>query len=192
MARFRRLVAIGLIIIAGAGIIIAGWTAVKFHLPEKTIFFEEADKIHKSVYTDKNIEKLLEQNLRMQEAIFAAQKQGIESLIKQQYEININSKKLILTTGVLLAGSIFCLLLGFLIFPKEVRLSNHTLAQLEMILWHGMVMDEDKNMDDEFSVKESAYPVHLCGCSSGDLPVHLCGCNQASIPVHLCKCGCWG
>lgn len=191
MTRLRHLTAIALIIVSGAGIIMAGWSAVQFQLPEKNIFFDDADKIHKSVYTDENIEKLLEQNLRMQEAIFSAQKQGIESIINHQYDLNIHSGKTILITAVFLAGSMFCLVLSFLIFPREITLSNHTLAQLEMILWHGMVIDNDKNKDDEFTVKESAYPVHLCGCSSGDLPVHLCGCNPASIPVHLCKCGCW-
>jgi len=190
MTMLRRVVAIVLIVISGAGINIAGWTGIKFQIPEKTIFFEDADKIHKSVYTDENIQKLLEQNLRMQEAIFSAQKQGIESILQQQHSLNMISDRIILSTVVLIAGSLFCLVLGLLIFPRQIRLNNHTLAQLEMIIWHSMVVDKDKHMNDEFSVKESAYPVHLCGCSSGDLPVHLCGCNQASIPVHLCKCGC--
>jgi hypothetical protein len=192
MIVLRQAAAIVLIIISGAGIVTAGWTGLNFQVPEMVVSFEDADKIHKSVYMDNNIQKLLQQNLRMQEAIFSAQKQGIESILQQQQIIEMAARRAVLVSLFLIAGSVFCLALAFFVFPREVRLHKHTLAQMEMLIWHGMVVDNDTNKDDEFAVKESAYPVHLCGCSGAGLPVHLCGCSPAAIPVHLCKCGCWG
>ena len=192
MTRFRQVVAIVLIFIGSAGILTAGWIGIKFHIPETRVSFEEADNIHKSLYIDGARQWLPEQNLRMQEAIFSLQKQGIELILAQQYTIQTLLNRVILTTVVLLGGSIFCIALAFFIFPHAARVHNHSLAQLEMILWHSMVVDKDKMKDADFSVKESSYPVHLCGCSAAGLPVHLCGCGKADYPVHICTCGCWG
>lgn len=190
MIIFRRLLAGLLMVLALCAFLYAGWLGFNFNLPEAVLSFEDADAIHKSVYFDKDISKLLEQNLRMQEAVLAAQKEGFQGIIKSERQTQLLNGRIFIYVSILLVFSLFCQASALLIYPRVVKLDNHTLAQLEMLLWESWVTDKPQDgAHDEFSVQKSAYPVHLCGCSSSGIPVHLCGCSDSAIPVHLCGCG---
>lgn len=190
MTTFRRILSIVLMTIGAAALISAGWIALNFTLPETKVSFKDADEIHNSVYGDNSLSKLLEQNLRMQEATFSAQKHGTQSILENIRELQVSSNRIFLSVFILLGFSIFCQVAAFMILPRTVKLHNHSLAQLESIMWESWVADGAKGKDDKFTVQKSAYPVHLCGCSSSGVPVHLCGCGNAAYPVHLCQlCG---
>ena len=191
MLTIRRVLGIILIGLSGAGILAAGWFGLNFQSPGISISFDEANQFHQSVYRDDDLEKLLEQNLRMQEAIFSAQKQGIEATLQQLHQLQANGQKNVTLLVFLVSGSAFCFLLAFLLVPRTVRIHKDSLGQMETIIWQHMVVDQGTDMKDQYAVKESAYAVHLCGCSDSGVPVSLCGCNQSALPVHLCKCGCW-
>ena len=189
MIIFRRLLAGFLMVLALCAFLYAGRLGFNFDLPEAVLTFNDADAIHKSVYFDKDISKLLEQNLRMQEAVLAAQKEGFRSIINNERQTQLLTGRIFIYISVLLVFSVFCQIAALLIYPRVVKLDNHTLAQLEMLLWESWVTDKPRGgANDEFSVQKSAYPVHLCGCSSSGVPVHLCGCSDSAIPVHLCGC----
>lgn len=189
MKILRKITALVLVLSGIAALGGAVWIAYNFTVPEDTgIHFNEAEAIHKSVYGDTSISKLLEQNLRMQEAIFSAQKEGVGILYRQTQGINISNNMLIQIV-ILIGASIFFLMSAFFVYPRKVQLDRNSLAQLEMILWASWVAEKDKGDKEGFTVQESTYPVHLCGCSSeAGVPVHLCGCKSDAYPVPLCGC----
>jgi len=142
MIWFRRLLAGILMALALGAFLYAGWLGLNFKLPETTVSFTDADAIHKSVYFDKDISKLLEQNLRMQEAVFSVQKEGFQSIINNKRQTQIFTNQIFISVSVLLVFSIFCQVTALLIYPRTIKLDNHTLAQLEMLLWESWVIDK--------------------------------------------------
>jgi len=184
----RQGMAVFFIIVGVAALGISIWINQYSKISETTINFQEADTIHKSVYGDADISKLLEQNLRMQEAIFSAQKQSTAAMLKEMNSIQFSSNRQLVSVLILITISILSFILALLIFPRAMKLEKNSIAQLETILWQSWVVDKKQMDKDEFTVQKAAYPVHLCGCSSSGVPVHLCGCQEEAYPVPLCGC----
>jgi len=188
MTVIRQTLSIVFVILGLASLGYAAWIGLNSSMPIPQLSFEDADRIHDSVYKDEAIDKLLEQNLRMQEAIFNAQKEGLRSVLKTIGEVQAASSRVLVSLFILVGFSLFCLAGAILIYPRKIKLHNHTLSQMETILWKSWVANNIKDGDDEFTVRKAAYPVTLCGCSDSGVPVHLCGCSNTAVPVHLCGC----
>ena len=189
----KRFLVILFLCIGVLALLAACWVGYVSKLRPPEISFRESDAIRESVYKDQKIDKLLEQNLRMQEALYEAQKQGVQNILNNLQTMQAASNQTVLSVVALLGTSLFFLIAAVLIQPRSLRLHNDSLSQLEALLWEGWVVEKGKTEEsgsDEFTVQESAYPVSLCGCSSSGKPVHLCGCKSSALPVNLCKCGC--
>ncbi len=98
ITRLRQGIAVVLILISGTAILTAGLIVIKFRIPETVVFFKNADKIYKSVYAGNGFQKTLDQNFKIQKAIFLVQKKGIELMIYQQHNIQTLLNRVWLTT----------------------------------------------------------------------------------------------
>jgi len=184
---------IALWVAAAALFAAAGWLAFAPPRPTPVPDFGAVEELARSAYTDAEVDRLLEQNLRMQEAILAAQEIGFHAVLDGIGGMQIRLGRDLAQVCLLAFGALFLLLSAQLLRPRAVKLHNHSLAQLEGLLWSSWVARprEGAGGGAEFELRPPTYPVPLCGCSSSGAPVHLCGCDSGDLPVHLCRCGCW-